>query len=326
MKKLFVMLHKSLKKTMAMVIGVIAVAMGIVMLTFFTDNSWNSRSSFLQNPEDNHLIGDGVYFNVFTGKTRGQETTGIFSGVDSSTVFYASIQNAGKDRHMKLKGYLNYVSCPLEFLDESYAGDDIYLLDGDNIIIPFTIKSDIDPNTNYKLLLSLFLGTDQHEGSTHYQTTQHTMSYDYFIKNNPDSQTVDLALTKDISTQYTVSDFPGIVINEDFENTESVKLPPYSLKVEAGETFELSYKLGHITTDSALLLITINYEQAILNNSATALLIETPEGHLASGTISLTAPSTKGEYEICAVAVPSPSLSNPFELLENSYRFTLDVQ
>ena len=115
-------------------------------------------------------------------------------------------------------------------------------------------------------------------------------------------------------------------INEDFENTESVKLPPYSLKVEAGETFELSYKLGHITTDSALLLITINYEQAILNNSATALLIETPEGHLASGTISLTAPSTKGEYEICAVAVPSPSLSNPFELLENSYRFTLDVQ
>ena len=237
------MLHKSLKKTIAMVIGVIAVAMAIVMLTSFPNNSLNSRSHFLRNPEDNHLIGDGVYFNVFTEKTKGQETTGIFSGIDSSTVFYASIQNSGKERHMKLKGYLNYVSCPLEFLDESYAGDDIYLLDGDNIIIPFTIKSDIDPNTNYKLLLSLFLGTDQHEGSTHYQTTQHTMSYDYFIKNNPDSQTVDLALTKDISTQYTVSDFPGIVINEDFENTESVKLPPYSLKVEAGETFELSYKL-----------------------------------------------------------------------------------
>ena len=320
------MLHMSYKRTLTAVTAIIVVVAATIMLTHFSEISLNERLPSLQNPEDNHLIGDGVYFNVFTDKTRGQETTGVFSEIDNSTVFYASIQNAGKNRHMKLKGYLNYISCSLEFLDKTYNEEDIYLLDGDNIIIPFVIKSNINPNTNYKLLISLFLGTDQHEGTVQYQTTQHTLSYDYFIKNNPDSQTVDLTLAKDKNTQYTESDFPGLVINEDFKNTDSVKLPPYRLTVRAGETFELSYKIGHITTDFSLLLVTINYEQAILNNDLTTLLVDTPEGFLASGTILLTAPSAKGEYELCAVAVPSTTKPNHFELLENSYRFTLDVQ
>lgn len=313
-------------------VSLIAVVAAALILLFFSESPLNERFSS-QNPEDNllipeenHLIGDGVYFNVFTDKTRGQEISGVFSEIDNDTVFYASIQNAGKPRHMKLKGYLNYVSCPLEFLDEAYKEEDIYVLDGDNIIIPFVVKSNIDPDTNYKLLLSLFLGTDQHEGTVQYQTTEHTLSYDYFIKNNLLSQTVDLTLVRDSNTQYTVSEFPGIVINVDFTKSDSVKLPPYKLTVEAGKKFELAYKVGHIKSDLCLLLVTVNYEQAALNDGLTTLLIDTPEGFLASGSFSLTAPSAKGEYEICAVAVPSPTMPNDFELLENSFRFTLDVQ
>lgn len=325
------MLQGSSKRKAAATALIAAVAAALMSL-FFSESPLNDRFSS-QNPEDNllipeenHLIGDGVYFNVFTDKTRGQEITGVFSEIDSDTVFYASIQNAGKPRHMKLKGYLNYVSCPLEFLDESYKQEDIYILDGDNIIIPFVIKSNIDPNTNYKLLLSLFLGTDQHEGTVQYQTTEHTLSYDYFIQNDPRNQTVDLTLVKDSNAQYTVSEFPGIVINDDFEKTDSVKLPPYKLTVEVGEKFELAYKVGHIKSDSTLLLVTVNYEQTMLNDGPTTLLIDTPEGFLASGVLSLTAPSAKGEYEICAVAVPSPTMPNDFDLLENSFRFTLDVR
>lgn len=286
----------------------------------------NNRSSFYQKPEDDHLIGDGIYFNIFTEETRDCEVTGVFSEVDDTTVFYASIQNSGKNRHVKLKGYLNYTSVPLEIIDASYNGDDIYLSDGSNIIIPFKIQADIDPNKNYKLLLSLFLGTDQHEDTTHYQTAEHTLSYDYFIQNNTDNRIVELDISKDSATHYIDSDFPSIVLNTDFTVSDSVKLPPYKFTVNAGEQFELAYKIGHIKSDSTMLLVTIDYEQATINNNATSLLVDTPYGKLASGTISLTAPNTAGQYEICAVAIPNPSLPNSFEPLENAYRFTLEVQ
>ncbi len=316
------MFHKSLKKTAVIAIMSTAAAFFICFSYF----GLNNRVSHLQNPEDEHLIGNGVYFNIFTDKTRNEKTTGIFSKVDNNTIFYASIQNSGKDRHMKLKGYLNYFNSPLEFLDTSYSEDDIYLLDGDNILIPFKITSTIKPDTNYKLLLSLFIGTDQYEETMHYQTTQHTLSYDYFIQNTSDNQTVNLTMKEDENTQYTLLDSPGVVLNTDFKNTASVKLPPYKLTVKAGESFKLSYKIGHITGNHTLLLVTINYQQAVMNNNAAALLINTPEDYLASGIITLTAPSKKGRYEVCAVAIPSPTLPNVFELLENAYRFTLYVQ
>ena len=317
-----------MKQRVKSIIAVAAAATAaiVIILVFSLTISMDNRTSISQTPEENHLIGNGVYFNIFTEETRGKVITGIFSEIDSSTVFYAAVQNSGKDRHMQLKGYLNYVECPLEFLNDSYSEDDIYLHDGDNIIIPFRLKTDIESDSNYKLLLSLFWGTDQHEAEMQYRSDQYTMSYDYFINNNPDSQTVDLSLPEDKNAQYTGSDFPTLVINEDFENTDSVALPPYVITVRAGETFELAYKLGHITADSTLLLVTIGYEQAVINNSTPALLVKTPEHYLATGRISLTAPLTKGLYEICAVAVPSPTSPNPFVVLEKSIRFSINVQ
>lgn len=277
-------------------------------------------------PEEWHMIGDGVYFNVYTEDTKGQETNGIFENITTDTVFYASIQNSGQERYVKLACYLNYERVSIEMLNSSYDNDQILLEDKDNITIPFKLKGEIDPDKNYKLLVSLFLGTNLHESDTKYETTQHTLSYDYYLKNREDS-TISLNVPQDSSTELINYDFPGFVLNTDYLSTsDGIKLPPSEVKVAPGESFKLAYRIGQIgDAHQQLMLVTIDYQQTNINGER-SLIIETEEGHTSFGIITLKAPETKGKYEICALLVPSPESSNEFTFLENAYRFTLTVE
>lgn len=142
------------------------------MLYFYKQHS-------LVQPEELHLNGDGVYFNIFTEDSRGEDTTGTLKNIGDDTVLYASIQNAGKNRYMQLTGYLDYQEIPLTFLSEEYNTDNIYLEDGENIIIPFKLDADISSNENHKFLISLFWGTDLHESDTKLKTNNYSLSYDF---------------------------------------------------------------------------------------------------------------------------------------------------
>ena len=277
-------------------------------------------------PEEWHMSDDGVYFNVYTEDTKGQETTGIFENITSDTVFYASIQNSGQERYVKLACYLNYERVSIEMLNSSYDNDQILLEDKDNSTIPFKLKGEIDPDKNYKLLVSLFLGTNLHESDTKYETTQHTLSYDYYLKNREDSA-ISLNVPQDSSTELINYDFPGFVLNTDYLSTsDGIKLPPSEVKAAPGESFKLAYRIGQIgDAHQQLMLVTIDYQQANINGER-SLMIETEEGHTSFGIITLKAPETKGKYEICSLLVPSPESSNEFTFLENAYRFTLTVE
>ena len=200
------------------------------------------------------------------------------------------------------------------------------LEDKDNITIPFKLKGEIDPDKNYKLLVSLFLGTNLHESDTKYETTQHTLSYDYYLKNREDSA-ISLNVPQDSSTELINYDFPGFVLNTDYLSTsDGIKLPPSEVKAAPGESFKLAYRIGQIgDAHQQLMLVTIDYQQANINGER-SLMIETEEGHTSFGIITLKAPETKGKYEICSLLVPSPESSNEFTFLENAYRFTLTVE
>ena len=258
--------------------------------------------------------------------TNAQQTTGIFENITSDTVFYASIQNSGQERYVKLACYLNYERVSIEMLNSSYDNDQILLEDKDNITIPFKLKGEIDPDKNYKLLVSLFLGTNLHESDTKYETTQHTLSYDYYLKNREDSA-ISLNVPQDSSTELINYDFPGFVLNTDYLSTsDGIKLPPSEVKAAPGESFKLAYRIGQIgDAHQQLMLVTIDYQQANINGER-SLMIETEEGHTSFGIITLKAPETKGKYEICSLLVPSPESSNEFTFLENAYRFTLTVE
>lgn len=279
-----------------------------------------------QQLEENHLNGDGVYFNVFTEETRDEIKTGIFSNIDNDTVFYASIQNQGKPRYVSISGYLNYFQTQLVCMEEGYDCSSIYLEDGANLLIPFKIADPIEKGANYKFLISLFLGIDQYECDNQYQSTEHTISYDFFLKNDPDSDNVELE-------QYTIdseildNDFSGIMLNTDFTGSELVKLPPYNLKVTAGKMFDLAYRIGNndASNQTQLILVTIDYQQVLINGK-NYLLTNSREGCLSYGTITLKAPETKGKNEICALVVPDPNSPTPFFPLENSCRFTLTTE
>lgn len=304
----------------SILIIIMVVTLTLLLLYF------HGKSNKEAEPEEWHMIGDGVYFNVYTEDTKGQETTGIFENITSDTVFYASIQNSGQERYVKLACYLNYERVSIEMLNSSYDNDQILLEDKDNITIPFKLKGEIDPDKNYKLLVSLFLGTNLHESDTKYETTQHTLSYDYYLKNREDSA-ISLNVPQDSSTELINYDFPGFVLNTDYLSTsDGIKLPPSEVKAAPGESFKLAYRIGQIgDAHQQLMLVTIDYQQANINGER-SLMIETEEGHTSFGIITLKAPETKGKYEICALLVPSPESSNEFTFLENAYRFTLTVE
>lgn len=141
----------------------------IVTLTLFL-LYFHGKSNKEAGQEEWHMNGDGVYFNIYTEDTKGQEMTGIFENITSDTVFYASIQNSGQERYVKLACYLNYESVSIEMLNSSYDNDQIFLEDKANITIPFKLKDTIDSDKNYKLLVSLFFGTNLHESDTQYGT------------------------------------------------------------------------------------------------------------------------------------------------------------
>ena len=315
-------MHVRRKKLFLMFISIIIMVITLILLLLY----FHGKSNEEAEPEEWHMNGDGVYLNVYTKDTKGQETTSSFENITSDTVFYASIQNSGKERYVKLVCYLNYESISIEMLNKSYDTDQILLKDNDNITIPFKLKGKIDSNKNYKLLVSLFLGTNLHESDTKYQTTEHTLSYDYYLKNREDSA-INLNISQDRSSKRIKSDFPGFVLNTDYLSTsDGVKLPPSEVKVTPGETFKLAYRIGQIgDAHQQLMLVTIGYQQANVNGKR-SLMIKTEEGHTSFGLITLKAPKLKGKYEICALFVPSPESSNEFTLLENAYRFTLTVE
>lgn len=295
----------------------------IMVFAFFLIHLYKQNYILNVNTEEWHLIGEGIYFNVFTKDTKGEEIDGVFKDVDNNTIFYASLQNSGQDRYVNLAAYLNYKAVSLEFLDENY-NEQIHLKDGDNVVIPFKIKTNICQSENYKLLISLFLGSDLHESDTLFQTTQHTISYDYFIKNQINTD-INLEVTQNEPISFIKSDFPGLAINDDFSSTDLMKLPPSELVVNKGQKFDLAYRIGQIdNSKNQLLIVAIDYKQVKINNEY-SLLIETKESHISFGKITLNAPEKEGKYEICALVVPTPEAVSAFYPLENSYRFTLKV-
>ena len=155
-------MHVWRKKIFWVFISIIIMVITLTLLLLY----FHGESNKEVEPEEWHMHGDGVYLNVYTEDTKGQETTGCFENVTSDTVFYASIQNSGQERYVKLACYLNYESVSIEMLNSSYDTDQILLKDNTNITIPFKLKGKIDASKNYKLLVSLFLGTNLHESDT----------------------------------------------------------------------------------------------------------------------------------------------------------------
>lgn len=306
--------------------SVIALLILLIIVILFSFDFYEKSKENEISAEEWHMLGDGVYFDIYTENTKEQVRNGIFENVTADTVFYASIQNSGQERYVKLACYLNYERISIEILNNRYDSDQILLKDKDNITIPFKLKGEINPNENYKLLISLFLGTDLHESDTKYETTQHTLSYDYYLKNRNDS-IINLSLPQDSSTEFIDYDFPGFVLNTDYSSTsDSVKLPPAELKATPGESFELAYRIGQIAdAHQQLMIVTIDYQQVNINEER-SLIIKTEEDHTSFGKITLKAPETKGKYEICALLVPEPESTNEFTFLENAYRFTLIVE
>lgn len=306
--------------------SVIALLILLIIVVLFSFDFYEKSKENEIAAEEWHMLGDGVYFDIYTESTKEQVRDGIFENVTADTVFYASIQNSGQERYVKLACYLNYERISVEMLNDNYDSDQILLKDKDNITIPFKLKGEINPNENYKLLISLFLGTDLHESDTKYETTQHTLSYDYYLKNRNDS-IINLGLPQDSSTEFIDYDFPGFVLNTDYSSTsDGIELPPSEIQTAPGESFELAYRIGQIAdAHQQLMIVTIDYQQVNMNGKS-SLIIETKEGHTSFGKITLKAPEAKGKYEICALLVPDPESTNEFTFLENAYRFTLMVE
>lgn len=298
----------------------------LVIISFFILSPLINQKNESMEEEDHLVGGEGFYFNVFTEKTKNEEKNGVFENVNKETIFYASVQNSGKNRQVQLKAYLDYKEIPIQINNDLKTNHDLFLKDGENLAIPFTIPKGLEDNKNHKLLISLLVGTDTHESITKYETTGYAISYDFFLKNSNDMKVAAVNNNYQKTTNID-STYSGLVINEQFDSNDNrVKLPPSKITKAPEEPFKLAYRLGHIDqAENFLLLVTIGWSQSNINNEK-YLLLEVEKEKLGYGVINLIAPKEKGLYEITALVVPNPDKANPFIPLENSYRFTLQVE
>ena len=175
-------------------------------------------------------------------------------------------------------------------------------------------------------MVVLTAGSDVHTSEEDYALSdQYAMALNYIADFDNDNSFPN-PIHGFTDVYYVDGGFEGLMLNNDFSSTDH-KLPQRTIYSAAGEQFDLNFHTGGYSDgDTILFFISLGMEQVIISEQ-NYILCKTPDGSVAQGIITLTAPSKTGSYEITGVII-----NNPFETkIENwtpqnlSYRFTLCV-
>jgi|GEM_PF-1860695 len=109
---------------------------------------------------------------------------------------------------------------------------------------------------------------------------------------------------------------------------------PQTIKSKPGQKIDLPLVLGgYSNADDYLFWIYLNWEQCKLDSNCKYYYLRLPNKNLTTKKVTITAPDTKGEYEICAYLAVNPWLAlNKNSIMQktvdiaNSRRITLSVE
>lgn len=113
----------------------------------------------------------------------------------------------------------------------------------------------------------------------------------------------------DLTNMFENEKYTGIFLGE--INNNVVNYLPKTIKAKAGEKIDLPVVLGGYTNaNDYLFWVYLNWEQCELNSDYYQYrYLRIPDKHLTTTTVNITAPETKGEYELCTYLAVSPWLS-----------------
>ena len=268
----------------------------------------------------------GYYFDLFLPDAKNSTRNGTILMHRPDEEICVEIENAGQDRAFALQIFVDYEQCNIVVDGQEYG---TYFITADanySNSFSFSIADTIDTRYNHKLLAVLTAGSNVITKEVDYEISNgYAIALDHILVFNENNVVAESKYLQS-EVDYVDGGFEGFVLNNDFLSTEH-RVPERIISVPAGEQFKLKYQAGgYSECDTVLFMVSMEMEQTEISGQK-YIVCSVPNGSVAEGIITLTAPGEVGSYEITGVIVKNPFASTIDEWLpaSNSYRFTLDV-
>lgn len=253
---------------------------------------------------------------------------------------YGNFSEDGNGHNVTMKLFYDY-----EMIDFKLADADTYqseykfnLRSGEKIEIPILLNEDsiVSDENIHKLLVTFTTGSQQNASDFDIVTDEYGVNavFDVVHNLNYENNIIPYSYDYILPENNFEQNYGKLIFNTDYENATQksefggVLNPTSSLNVKRGSDLDLMYNLNKNSSDSALLIMTINFEQVNINNKYAELIkLDGKEG-TANGRIKITVPDTPGKFEVIGYVVHDPfdKYSGSSNLVYPSYRFTLVVE
>lgn len=247
---------------------------------------------------------------------------------------------SGSNPTIVLKVFYDYQAVDFQVVGEDkYTSEYVFKLeDKTKINIPIILDSgSIVPDDKiHKVIFAFLTGYDKNASEFDQVTSEYGLTVIYDVVN-----TLDYKDEVFIPIQYgaTLPDnnfdvnIAELIFNIDYENniqktSGGVLNPTPSIATNPDTIFPLMYNFGKESKTSALLLLTLNFEQIQIDGQQYKLIkLDGAEG-TANGQIDITTPKEPGKYEVIGFLVQNPfeKNTNPSAMVPMSIRFTLNVE
>ncbi|MBQ1787092.1 MAG: hypothetical protein II005_10295 [Turicibacter sp.] len=335
------------RKYVAVSVGCILVIIVSFFLSFNTNLIDSNMNSDLDLKNTNYFEGYDTVYSV--GVSNQNSDTDLKNNqqlavTNLSEPFNFYFRNQGKDRKMVMTVYYNYEQIDFKLnLEDDYTNQYVFdIKDGELIEETLYLDSTIEMNECMnKLMISFTSGYDTHQSDLDtYPTDEYgvTVIYDLFFTNifNEDNGKVCVERTEPSIPTNVFQDFVSLplIINMDYENKlqnqKLIAVPESVLQVQSNEKINLMYNISNIEFDSALIILTVGFEQTNINEKIYEVVELNQSNSVFNDSFEFVAPSEPGKYEVIAYLVHDPfktmqstDLSN--STVGHSQRFTLEV-
>lgn len=241
------------------------------------------------------------------------------------------VNNTDYNNTFQLSVYLNYEQVLFNLGTQNNLTDYRFNLKSrqeKDIPVRFSLKDAFYKSND--IIISVMAGADKYTSDLNKTSNFYGISSGFTL-NNPNytkdfSQTV---IAKNTKLFMPKEHFNGIIVNDDFDIKDKVRIPPLSLTAKPCEKLKFAVRAGGINTiNNYLAWLTLNGKQIPFNQGKKYWYFSAMEGKLAYEEIFFNAPEIQGKYEVCAYLSMNPFSEHSFDnkKIYSSYRFTIIVE
>lgn len=310
----------------------------IISGTFYYINQNVNKVGIIEKElsDEEITFGYGQGLQVVTSKSTNEDKVNGKLRLDSSEdPLDVIFENFNDESEYIMKVLYDFKEIEFQIIGETEYVSEYRFKSKNNIQnrIPIKLSKNIQADKNsHNLTISFFSSPDTYEKDVQYQTNSYGISLDHQLIYTDEIEAFQFDLNEYENNEKELDlEFSGLMLNQDFTDYELVKFPDSVIKSNPNEEITLAYRAGRLEEfpERYAIVMYLDWEQQLIDKKPYKLIQMKDPEKIGYGTISFTAPSEKGFYEIVANIIPDPnteSYSDNFFPLENSYRFTLEVK